>query len=162
MTRTRPVVTALSILLNLWLVGATFSLPEVELSPEDVPSFYWAQQRFGRVSIETPDGVVVEENAIAEWKALNDLRQMRVWVSDLWPRLSYDDRYSLVRGLGDIAARKGYSLMVVDLGNTVLATYECRSGEQSEENELPEYSLARHCDIDLNPPATTATPPPRL
>lgn len=199
MTPTQPVVTTLCILLNLCLVGSAFSLPEVELPSDDVPSFYWAQHRFGRVSIEGPDGDIVEENAIAEWKALISLQQMRVRVSDVWSQLSYDGRYHLVRGLGEIAARKGYSLMVVDRSNTVLATYECRGGYERDEPEPGEsesqYELSEQdsiseqdpvldqnpltaqdpvseqdqapeqdqsCTIDLNPPETVATPPPRL
>lgn len=158
-------------------------MPEVELPPEDVPSLFWASQRFGRVSVEMPDGEIVEQNAIAEWKALIDLRQIRVWVSDAWLQLPYDGRYRLVRGLGDIAARKGYSLIVVDLDNTVLATYDCREDREldrseSSESPVPELSSPEsptrepstpepstqetQCRIDLNPSATAEIPPPRL
>ena len=178
MTPNRPGVTALCFLLNVCLLGAALSLPEVELPPDDVPSLYWAIQRFGRISVEMPDGEIVEQNAIAEWKALIDLRQMRVRVSDAWLQLPYDGRYRLVRGLGDIAARKGYSLMVVDLGNTVLATYDCREEREldrsnSSESPAPESPAPEspatesptpetQCRIDLNPSATADPPPPRL
>ncbi|MEM9568389.1 MAG: hypothetical protein AAF974_08795 [Cyanobacteria bacterium P01_E01_bin.34] len=179
MTSNRLGVTVFFFLLNAFLLGTALSLPDVELPPEDVPSLYWATQRFGRVSIETPDGEIVELSAISEWKALTELRQMRVWVSDAWLQLPYDGRYRLVHGLGDIAARKGYSLMVVDLNNTVLATYDCRESRELEESESPDSSAAEavtpeteisetatpqtQCRIDFNPPAATdESLPPRL
>ena len=160
MTPSQSILTALCTLLNLCLIGSAFSLPEVELPPEDVPSFYWARQRLGRVSVELPDGEIAEENAIDHWNALADERQMRVWVSDVWSQLPYDSRYRLVRGLGDIAARKGYSLVVYDRSNTVLATYDCHDEGDGEGGESQEQD--RNCDIELNPTTTVAEPPPRL
>ena len=157
MTPTPPVVAALCLLLNVCLLGPVLSLPEEELPPEEVPSFYWASQRFGQVSIQLPDGEIVEYNAISEWQALVNSRQMRVWVSDAWSQLPYDGRYRLVRGLGDIAAREGYSLVVVDLSDTVVATYECHNTGRREEDDN-----GRRCAIELDPAATVAEPVPEL
>ena len=161
MTPIPPVIAALCLLLNVCLLGSVLSLPEEELPPEDVPSFYWASQRFGRVSLLLPNGEIAEQTVISEWKALVNVQQMRVWVSDVWSQLPYDGRYRLVRGLGDIAAREGYSLMVVDLSNTVVATYECHDDGLHDEDDSQNES-ERRCAIDFNPAATVAEPDPRL
>ena len=50
---------------------------------------------------------------------------MWVLVSEVWSQLSYITQYRLVKGLGTIAARKGYTVTVVDDDSRTLATYRC-------------------------------------
>ncbi len=127
---------------NFWPCSSSIeAAPLVEFPSEDVPSFYWASQRFGWVMVEQPDGQILKENAIVEWKPHSDIRQMEVRVSELWLQLPYDSRYRLVRGLGDIAARKGYSLMVLDPNSNIVATYTC----------LQESGQIVDCQISFEP-----------
>ena len=141
MNRFRAVLTVVLGLTKLWLVGSASALPDLVTPPADEPSFDWARQRFGRLPLEQLNGDTEEQNAIVEWTARPDIRDMRVLVSDVWSQLSYISRYRLVQGLGTIAARKGYTVTVVDRDNRILATYTCT---------LDGARLVE-CQADLNP-----------
>ena len=141
MNRFRAFLMVVLSLTKLWLVGSATALPESGPPPEDIPSFDWARQRFGRLPAEQLNGDIEEQNAIVEWKARPDVREMRVLVSEVWSQLPYISRYRLVQGLGTIAARKGYTVTVVDRGNRILAAYACTlDGDRLVD-----------CQVDLNP-----------
>ena len=126
---------------NLWLVGSATASPDMGLPPEDEPSFNWARLRFGEVLVKQANGEFQAENAIERWEARPDVRDMWVLVSDVWQQLSYINRYRLVQGLGTIAARKGYTVTVVDDDNRTLATYAC-----SQEN-----GQLMDCQVNFDP-----------
>ncbi|WP_017327830.1 hypothetical protein [Synechococcus sp. PCC 7336] len=103
-----------------------------ELSPENLPSLYWASQRFGQGVVE-------------EWRVPPRGRQVRVQVSEDWQRLPYLDRYRLVQGLGDVAAREGY-LLVLEEEGTIRATYGCSrrgNGKTCRMNLTPRLNSVR-------------------
>ena len=120
---------------GLWAVGVSLQAlltvaianPDIHLPTEDVPTMHWASQRFGM-------GVV------DNWRVFSRVQLVRVFVSDGWYSLPYFDRYRMVMGMGNVAARRDYRLVVMQSEGRVVATYECNgSGEE------------RRCEIDLNP-----------
>lgn len=124
----KPLGVVLALLLSLESASRPgVAQSEIRLPREGVPTMYWAEQRFG-------------QGVVREWRIRRQSRLVRVKVTDDWYQLPYFDRYRMVTGFGDVAARQDYRLVVLGRDNRLLATYDC--GEVEGE---------RRCNIDLNP-----------